>query len=819
MKLGMRACVVVILSFGFAGCDAKLRQPGGNVPAKAPVLSPPLPEIPTPTKPPAIVIPGDVEFTTQIPLEVQRQLDDFGKLDFEDQKTLMSYPHPKVRRETLNKWVLYEFAINGGRRADVLEVACRSLGDPHPEVRMQALEVLSFGGEQSTPAVSQIVALLDDPNVSVQRRTIDTLIRLGPIAAPAVPRLVHIQQDGTLDAQVVFLLGRIGPTAQPAVPHIVHMLNHGNDPRAAGEALGLIGAEPELLAALGSDNDEIVRAAAVGARNLKVTSPELAQQLIRIAERTGDPRLLVEIADALGNLRPMKPEIVVTLGKLAQHADASTRRRALQALGTTEPQLPEAVPVLEAALKDPDESVRTEAGKSLAAYGANPEDRLKRMFEQIVREDGMPFTMSSESLLPQVDDYAPILIGWTKDAERADQERSLALYCLGAVCKWSKVDEKWKMAAIGLAEATLKDPQSTPTMLAAAAYTMTELKYLSSEYREQLIRAADGATITGLRSECIFKLREHATPEAAAVLKRALDSQNPLLIIRALTALEGIKEAGDLALPSILLIAAKPKSEYRSAALQAVAAVNTRPELTVPVLQSLAEDPSESIRESARDAWAVVVAKHQLDPQGVIDRIRPDLQSKVDRFDRATAAFTCRHLGPLAAPLVPELSACLRRADKGDARPFIVALAAIGPDASSAAPLVVDVLRSGQDEGECLDAIQAMKTAPGFALLVPSLLNKLYLRQSVLKTLAVLGEEAAPAIPAIVSVLHSPDSFEQSIALETLAALGPVAKSAAPEVAKLLTDKHEEFVRKDAATALLAIDPDAARAAGVVQPE
>ena len=75
-----------------------------------------------------------------------------------------------------------------------------------------------------------------------------------------------------------------------------------------------------------------------------------------------------------------------------------------------------------------------------------------------------------------------------------------------------------------------------------------------------------------------------------------------------------------------------------------------------------------------------------------------------------------------------------------------------------------------------------------------------------------IDQKSSKVLPVLLELLKDKDLRWATINL--LGSLGPEAKPAVPALTKLLADEAS-FVRKAAGEALVAIDPDAARKAGV----
>ena len=73
-----------------------------------------------------------------------------------------------------------------------------------------------------------------------------------------------------------------------------------------------------------------------------------------------------------------------------------------------------------------------------------------------------------------------------------------------------------------------------------------------------------------------------------------------------------------------------------------------------------------------------------------------------------------------------------------------------------------------------------------------------------MRTLAGIGTDAQPAVPAFATALSDSDERVRQVAAEVLGKFGPLATSAAPALRETLDDPDSD-VRKAASDALLSV--------------
>ena len=103
----------------------------------------------------------------------------------------------------------------------------RSLSDPNPNTRYQAVKNLGHMGRSAAPAVPALVKALEDDDRRIMK---EAMLALRSIGGPAVPALIkalsHAQHD--VREQAALALGKMGPPANQAIPALVKILDDTN---------------------------------------------------------------------------------------------------------------------------------------------------------------------------------------------------------------------------------------------------------------------------------------------------------------------------------------------------------------------------------------------------------------------------------------------------------------------------------------------------------------------------------------------------------------------------------------------------------------
>ena len=91
------------------------------------------------------------------------------------------------------QWTEQEAAADALGRigAQAIPYLQQALRSSDPEMKKQAAEVLARMGSDASPAVNDLIVLLDDPDLQVRKVAVRTLGRIGPDAAAAIPALMR----------------------------------------------------------------------------------------------------------------------------------------------------------------------------------------------------------------------------------------------------------------------------------------------------------------------------------------------------------------------------------------------------------------------------------------------------------------------------------------------------------------------------------------------------------------------------------------------------------------------------------------------------
>lgn len=195
-------------------------------------------------------------------------------------------------------------------------------------------------------------------------------------------------------------------------------------------------------------------------------------------------------------------------------------------------------------------------------------------------------------------------------------------------------------------------------------------------------------------------------------------------------------------------------------------------------------------------------------------------------FTRRQMANTLGRMGKYASEAVPVLIEILDEPKSGENTPRIWAtksLALFGPEAREAAPKLIAILKNEdvpvEERQVALDALGQIGGAHPRA--IPALVETLNLperadspeaqeardtlRELAAESIAIVGKDAAIAVPVLLRCLHDPGESMRRKTVAALAKIGPPAGLAVPALVEVLAFDESPAVRDGAEQALAGI--------------
>jgi predicted Zn finger-like uncharacterized protein len=750
----------------------------------------------------------------------------------------------------------------------------QQLKDSEPRERLQAAFSLVELARDLNKSTLDLMALLKDPQKDVRAAAAEALGLIGQqarIAYPALEEANRTDGDANVRTKAREAMKKIG---QPGLSDVAVMIDSFSDrkqPRqaraAAALVLGLIGAEarvavPALEEGL-QDPDAMVRVSAV-------------QALWQLAGRQQEG--LVDVL--VGGLKDF---------------DAGVRAQAAYALIAMRNDARDAAPALEIALADSDAKVRWHAAMALWAIGPAANAQVSKLLEALRDADAKVRLSSAMALwaIGRHKDGVPVLCEILKYPDKNSDPtiRVSAAKGLHTICKEAKANqlpfvEGPKGAKVSLASAVpalieaIKDQDGDVRGL--AVLTLGVIGKDAAAAVHPLIRALDQGdvalrweiafalgdigdaarpalraltqalnerdnTVRVFAAEAIYKI-EHRPSDVVPTLVSVLKDRDGTVRARAAKALGNMGEQARPALPDLNAALKDANPSLRLAAATALGKIGPPAVVTYPTLDQLAKDDNQpEIKKAAGTAMRLIGAPKKNDVKSVLipalkdgnasyraaaavclwmlfhearSAVGPlsEALSDVDPTVRGTAAFALAAIGPEAAPAVPLLIKALK--SQGDEMLRVraaYALGEIGPGAKEA----LGPLREALDDKKPsvrLHAAQALWAIdPKAEQVVPALTRLLEEKEldtsllvAAVETLSKIGSKGPPdvelikllrtkAVPALTQIIGDSDEALQLSAISALGALGVEGREG---VAKLIDMLREA----DSQTRLAAID-------------
>ena len=283
------------------------------------------------------------------------------------------------------------------------------------------------------------------------------------------------------------------------------------------------------------------------------------------------------------------------------------------------------------------------------------------------------------------------------------------------------------------------------------------------------------ALVREVAAESLGELGAAAGPLASKLTERAGRDDSPNVRRAAVGALARVDPTGSVAIPGLTLALRDPEMFVRSSAADALGKFGPKARAAAPeLLRLVRDDPEESTRDSAGSALGKVGAGAD-----VVEAALRTIRGRRDRYPRTAPLClvnSLREAGPASASAVPLLIEMLRTGEEPGRYWILQALAAIGPAADSAIPATLDVLRTGAPEDRAGAAAYLGKTGGAPDAVILALIAALDDRSGSVhivakEGLARLGLPTPASVPALER-LHAEAGPEARLAAEnTLAAI------------------------------------------------
>ncbi|VTS08718.1 HEAT repeat domain-containing protein [Tuwongella immobilis] len=579
--------------------------------------------------------------------------------------------------------------------------------------------------------------------------------------------------SSTMEAAVMTLL-KLGPKAEEAL---------------------LVRGLPKLQAHL-NDTDPLVREHALHAlaRLGKRANPATIQMVKQLSDKDNNVRRAAYLA-----MRAIAPIPSPELVKLLNSSDASIRSDAAEAIQDRD--LPaDALPTLMKCLQDPDRFVRNTAAEAIGKLGAKAEPAIPELIkniedlnEQDLRNARQLSDLGALEALRKIG--APAVAPLANVLESKNfVARYVAALTLGRMGPTAK-------SALGQLQARMKaETQYVDVACEAAAAQIliggdpaAPLKYLEGllENPQPTVRAAATRTIAAL-----------GKPASQLVPKLILELNDPDESVRRV-AIEALKRMGSAAKPAIAVLGPRLTDDQisvRTAAAEILLSMGHAAKDAIDDLGDALEGEDSNVRKLAAETLAILGP----DAKPALPELLKAIQNKeFDPYQRTAFAQAIGAIGPTASDAAPIMLDLLDATDPILRSTVARALGRIQPKSDLVIPKLITLIRKDSNSNARLSAIFALGKLGTAAKAAAEPLLELYNNSSTpierkIALAAALGailpDQAATYHATVLNPLHDHSSrpliiIQRSVAMEMLELLGPAAKSAVPDLIALTRDR------------------------------
>jgi HEAT repeat protein len=505
--------------------------------------------------------------------------------------------------------------------ADVVPVLVKSLANPAPEIRNEAIFGLGTCGGKAVPALTKLVEA-HEKNPQLAWQAAAALALMGREAAPAAPELIDAlsSRQESVASQAAAAVGAIGPQAKSAVPKLQALLSSASPvvKEHAAIALGNMGAAAapavsDLVKLLKDENEDVRRIAAGALGRIGQAAETAIPALIAALDDERGP-VALHAAEALGRIGPYAvPHLAKAL------SDPRRQHLAVMVLAEMGPAAKPAVSGLVAALKEYD-SKQTESS------------------HEFCRE----VILTLSHMGPDAKEAVPALLD-ILDNEKHGLRGGAA----------------WALANIGAKEAIPYLHKALETADGSRLHLVAPVALMLLEPdNEDSIRLAVPNLASALENKSGAIRREAAAtlarigPKAAPAVEKltaVLQDPDPTIRNAALLALASIGPESTGAVPKIMLELNDANYPVRYSAIFALGKIGRTARQAIPILEKNLQDPDDFLQTAS--AWALL----QIDPKGeqrAAQCLKPLMNGLAipDPRVRAQVIIGLGLLGPAAKP-------------------------------------------------------------------------------------------------------------------------------------------------------------------------
>ncbi len=680
-------------------------------------------------------------------------------------------------------------------------------------------------GAPKPPTVEELIAKIQDADEKVAADALVALVDLGPAAVPGLTQGLW-SDSFTARRRCAVVLGTVGADARSAAPSLARVLKDDNDTdarREAARALAAIGAHSAIPALTKALKDEAapVRMAAAEALIALGADAEPILPVLTKALTAKRPEEQQAAARLLGELGPEAVSALLAIQKELVESDAAFGYHLLDALGRIGPEAKNVIPAIQVKVKQ-DENLplfRLQAAVALWRI-TRDEEAIKQLRDAVAgKKLTRPLPHTALLRLDQSKDTLDVFAKQLKSEDRADV--LFAADALGAKAKDAvPAFAKILTTVANVLKGAEPPPAGFEELLSSAAPLVAVLGQIGPDAKAALepltiIAKAKHPTLSFPAAVAVYQIDPKA--DNALVIAAFLDDKDNRA--KAAVALRELRPTGKAVAIELLVALDSADEDLRLDAAVALWRVEKNAAAFKAMRKLLASSNAKVRERAAMDLGYEFGADAKPAVPDLVKRLF-DPRSSV----RSTSAEALGRLGATAKDAAPALIAVI----EGDEPAFVQSAAceALGRIEPAEKPAVVATLKVKLEHPAPLVrahaalALVMLGDQTGKEEATRGLTHRAHhVRITAAEAIWRINKDGR-AIPLLVRALEESNltgtdgDNERYMAARALGRIGADAKPAVPELLKLLghPDGHLDATAR---AALKAIDPDAAKNAGV----
>lgn len=334
-------------------------------------------------------------------------------------------------------------------------------------------------------------------------------------------------------------------------------------------------------------------------------------------------------------------------------------------------------------------------------------------------------------------------------------------------------------AAANVHVATLNDPGSDSDARKAAAWELAQMGAASDQVMPALVRALDDRDAS-VRSDAAFALGRIGPPaakDAGAALVKAFTDKNSHV---AGVAAEAAARMGPAMLPPLVAAMRSDAPAARMGAADAFFWMECPPKDVVPELVRLLDDKAVAVRQRAARALEHL-GKQAMPAAGRLIELMNDPDKEV----RCHVIGALGRIGPSDERVLPALNGAIHSVDRDTRSAAFFALRSMRPRTPAVESGIVDAITNDEELiRECRNT-ELGKLGRSLPKVIPALVRAAEKKLSweLAWAFGEIGHEAATAVPVLIEGLKSADDDVRLAAARSLGQIGPRAAPAVPALA------------------------------------